>query len=104
MDLTGTVTAKAVHERNMDNAEYREERERTALAHAVALRVMSYRDEHNLSQRAFGDLAGLKQANVSRLEAGDHEPSLSTLARLSAVLGEHFTLDVDEHGAHLVNA
>lgn len=101
MDLTNAVTAEAVHERNMRDPQYRAEHERTRLADEVALRVLSYRHEHGLSQSAFARLAGLRQANVSRLEAADHEPSLTMLSRLAAVLDEHFTIDVDAEGAHL---
>lgn len=85
----------------MRDPEHRAEYERGRLANEVARRVLTYRHEHGLSQSAFARLAGLRQANVSRLEAGDHEPSLSMLSRLSAVLGEHFTIDVGADGAHL---
>jgi DNA-binding XRE family transcriptional regulator len=61
---------------------------------APGLRVVRYRAEHEMSQSAFGRLVGMRQPHVARLEPGDHEPSLPTLARLSAALGIDFTLTV----------
>jgi transcriptional regulator with XRE-family HTH domain len=43
----------------------------------------------------------MRQPHVARLEPGDHEPSLSTLARLSAALGIDFTLTVSSSGVEL---
>jgi transcriptional regulator with XRE-family HTH domain len=40
-------------------------------------------------------------ADVARQEPGDHEPSLSTLARLSAALGIDFTLTFSPSGVEL---
>ncbi len=39
-------------------------------------------------------MIGMRQPHVARLETGDHEPSLSTLARLSSALGLDFSVDV----------
>jgi transcriptional regulator with XRE-family HTH domain len=62
--------------------EIRREQGRTALAHAVAMRV-GYRVDQ-----------GLSQSGLARLEAGDHEPSLATLSRLARVLGLEFHIDI----------
>jgi transcriptional regulator with XRE-family HTH domain len=67
-------------------------------------RVVRYRAEHGLSQSAFGRLVGMRKPHVARLESGDHEPSLSTLARLSAALGIDFTLTVTPSGVELREA
>jgi DNA-binding XRE family transcriptional regulator len=104
MKLDDVIPAENLHEQDMTAPEYRAEYERTRLANEVAIRVLVYRAEHGLSQTAFARLAGMRQPNVARLEAADHEPSLATLQRLSAVLGEHFTVDVSPEGAHLQSA
>ena len=74
--------------------EIRREHERTALAHAVALRVIGYRLDHGMSQSALARALGLHQPAVARLEAGDHEPSLATLSRLARKLGIEFHIDI----------
>ena len=89
------LTAQAVHTRDMRNdLEYRREYERTRFANAVAIRVVTYRANHGLSQSALGKLLGMKQPAIARLEAGETEPRLETLMRLSAVLGEDFSVDI----------
>lgn len=56
----------------------------TRFANDVAIRVVRYRAEHGLSQTALG----MHKCAIVRLEAGEHEPSLTTLSRLAQVLGE----------------
>jgi ribosome-binding protein aMBF1 (putative translation factor) len=93
--LSELRTAGQVHEQDMrDDLDYRREYERTRLANDVAIKVIQYRVRHRLSQAALGRMLGMRQPHVARLESGDHEPSLSTLARLSAALGLDFSVDV----------
>lgn len=99
--LSDLVTAEELHERDLADPDYRAEHERTRLANALAIRVLRYRAEHGLSQTAFGRLVGMRQPHVARLEAGEHEPSLSTLVKLSAALGVDFTVDINPNGVQL---
>ena len=69
-------------------------RQRTALAREVALRVVAYRAEHGLTQTELGHRLGMKQPAIARLEAGTHEPSLTTLQRLARTLGMAFHIDI----------
>jgi transcriptional regulator with XRE-family HTH domain len=43
----------------------------------------------------------MRQPHVARLESGEHEPSVSTLARLSVALGVDFTLVITPEGVRL---
>lgn len=99
--LSELTTAEAAHERDLADPDYRAEHERTRLANAVAIRVLRYRTEHGLTQTAFGRLVGMPQPHVARLEAGEHEPSLSTLVKLSAALGVDFTVEINPTGVRL---
>jgi ribosome-binding protein aMBF1 (putative translation factor) len=89
LPTTGEVLSGALR----DEA-FRRESERTALAGAVALRLVEYRAEHGLSQRALAAKLGMKQPAIARLEAGDHTPSIDTLVRLSRGLGMRFRLEI----------
>jgi len=73
---------------------FRQEWDRTAFARAVAQRVIAYRIDHNLSQAELGKRLKMAQSAVARLEAGDHEPSLTTLIRLARRLGIEFHIDI----------
>jgi DNA-binding XRE family transcriptional regulator len=79
---------------SIGDPDYRAEAERTRFAHEVAMRVIAYRVEHGISQTEFGRRVGIRQPHVARLEAGDHEPSLATLMRLSRALGIEFHIDI----------
>jgi ribosome-binding protein aMBF1 (putative translation factor) len=94
VNLSELQTAGEIHEQDMLDLDYRREVERTRLANDVAIKVIQYRVRHGLSQAALGRMLGMHQPHVARLESGDHEPSLSTLARLSAALGLDFSVDV----------
>jgi transcriptional regulator with XRE-family HTH domain len=39
-------------------------------------------------------MTGMRQPNIARLESGEHEPSLTTLARLAAALDLDFSVTV----------
>lgn len=93
--LSELRTADEIHEQDMRDPEYRAEYERTKLANEVAIKVIQYRVTHGLSQSQLArKIPGMKQSHVSRLEAGDHEPKLSTLARLASALGLDFSIEV----------
>ena len=79
--------------------EFRTEWERTALARAVAVAIVRYRSEHDLSQRELAERLGMKQPQVARLELGEVSPSIDTLMRISSRLGIEFTIDVRPAGA-----
>ncbi len=78
------ISADEVHEQNMRDLDYRREHDRTRVANDVAIKVIAYRAAHGLSQAALARMLGMR----------DHEPSLSTLARLSEALGEDFSVDI----------
>jgi len=93
------VKASEVLGAELADGEFRAEWERTALA----VRVVEYRVEHELSQAALGRRLGMAQSGVARLEAGEHIPTLDTLSRVARVLGIHLRVDVDPAGSvHLV--
>jgi DNA-binding XRE family transcriptional regulator len=96
--MTKKISAQKTHDEivaeSLKDPAYRAEWERTQFAHAVALRVIAYRAEHGITQTELARRAGMRQPHVARLEAGEHEPSLATLARLSRALGIEFHIDI----------
>ncbi|MDQ2745562.1 MAG: helix-turn-helix transcriptional regulator [Chloroflexota bacterium] len=94
MKLSELKSADAVLREQLKDPAFRDEWERTALARAVATRVVAYRAEHSLSQAALARKLGVSQPLVARLEAGDHEPTIRTLTRLAHRLGLEFHIDI----------
>jgi len=92
--LSDLTSAEQLAAEELADPEVRHEHERTALAHAVAMRVIGYRVERGLSQSALARMLGMHQSAIARLEAGDHEPSLATLWRLARRLGLEFHIDI----------
>lgn len=88
------IPANELQELSMQDPAYRTEWERARLAHEVAMRVIRYRIDNGLTQSELAERVGMRQPHVARLEAGDHEPSLATLARLSRSMGLEFHIDI----------
>lgn len=89
--MTTRKTLEEVIDRELRNdAELRKEWERTRIAREVALRVVTCRATHNMTQVELGEQLGLKQPAVARLEAGEHLPSVLMLGRLADRLGMEF--------------
>jgi ribosome-binding protein aMBF1 (putative translation factor) len=94
-------TSDKVIARQLKDPHVRAEWDRTAVARAVASRLVEYRVEHHLSQTALARQLGMKQPAVARLEAGEHNPSFDTLARLSRALDMEFHIAVTPAGVAL---
>lgn len=92
------ATQRPVLTKQLEDPAFRAEWERTALGRAVALRIVEYRIQHQLSQTALADRLGMKQPAIARLESGDHNPSLGTLSRLARGLGIEFRIEVTPRG------
>jgi ribosome-binding protein aMBF1 (putative translation factor) len=88
------TTASESLKKRLRDPEFRQEWERTALARAVALRLVEYRADNGLSQIALARKLQMQQPAIARLEAGDHNPSVDTLMRLSRELGIDFHIDI----------
>jgi DNA-binding XRE family transcriptional regulator len=99
MKLSDLPTHDEVLAEHLDaDPEYRREWERTALARAVAAKVIAYRAEHNLSQTALAGRLGMTQPAVARLESGEHNPTFPMLLRISDALGIELAIDISPRG------
>jgi transcriptional regulator with XRE-family HTH domain len=94
-----TTNDELIAEQLRADPEFRAEWERTAVARAVAIAIVRYRAEHDISQRDLAERLSMKQPQVARLELGEVNPSVETLMRVSARLGIEFTIDVRPAGS-----
>ena len=78
----------------LNDPAFREEWERLALARTVATRIAAYRTVHDLTQAQLAALLGMHQSAIARLEAGEHNPTVDMLYRLSGRLGIEFVIDI----------
>lgn len=104
MNLADTIPADEALERaRQRNPEFRKLWDESALAREVALKVFCYRTDHNLTQAQLGQLVGLSQPAIARLEDGEETPTLKTLTKISKLDNLSFHLTVD-HGAVAIAA
>ncbi len=85
----GQVIAETINR----DPEFRAEWERLAPARKLAVELVRYRAEQDLSQTALGACLGVSQPRVAKLESGEHNPDLDTIAHIVAVTGIEFCLD-----------
>ena len=50
--------------------------------------IILARKETHLTQQGLAELIGTKQSNISRLESGNYNPSLSLLKRIARAMGK----------------
>lgn len=98
MKLKDLNSSNKVLARQLRDPSFKAEWDRTAVARAVANRLVEYRSGEGITQTELARRLGMKQPAIARLESGDHNPSLDTLARLSGALGLEFHIEVTPHG------
>jgi DNA-binding XRE family transcriptional regulator len=74
--------------------EFAAEWERLALARMVAARLIAYRTDHGLSQRELAGRLGVSQPRIVELEAGEKNPQIETLFKITAATGLEFAIDI----------
>jgi ribosome-binding protein aMBF1 (putative translation factor) len=95
LKLSELKTSVQVLAEHLDkNEEFRAEWERTALARFIALEVLRHRTDRGWSQRKLGEVLGMTQPQVARLERGDVNPNMDTLIRVASGLGIELTINV----------
>lgn len=62
----------------------------------VALKLVELRLERGLSQAQMAEKLGLRQANLSRLESGQANPTVGILGRIAEALACKLKLSVEE--------
>lgn len=102
--LSDLKTGQQLAAEDARDPEVEAELARTSVANQLAILIIRYRVEHGLTQAALARKLGMKQPAVARLEAGDHEPSVATLARLANRMGITLRLDVEPESVVLVSA
>lgn len=74
--------------RLLESPSVREEYERLIPEYQIIREILSGRIEKHYSQQKLADLTGIDRADISRLENGNANPSLSTIERIASALGK----------------
>jgi transcriptional regulator with XRE-family HTH domain len=62
----------------------------------LARLIIAQRIEHGLTQRALAERMGTSETAISRLESGQHRPSVETLQKLSRALGQKLVIGFED--------
>ncbi|MGC3999731.1 MAG: helix-turn-helix domain-containing protein [Anaeromyxobacter sp.] len=65
---------------------------RAGATHRLAREIFDLRKVAGLSQRQLAARSGVQQADISRIEAGDANPTLATISALAYALGAELSL------------
>ena len=71
----------------MQNTEFKAEWEALEPEFQIIKANLNGRKEKNITQKHLADITGITQADISRMETGNSNPSLQTIQRLAAGLG-----------------
>jgi ribosome-binding protein aMBF1 (putative translation factor) len=101
----GTSATDAARRRAARSESYREGRAEYAAIRElrkknwIAAHIRERRYELDLTQQDVADRAGTSHSFVSRLEAGDHIPTIPVLKRILAVLDEELLIGIERQDA-----
>ena len=74
-------------ERSLQSDEFKEEWETQSAEREVMRRIVEARIAEGMTQAELAEACGMKQANLSRLENGNGNPSVATLQKIAHGLG-----------------
>ena len=100
-DPAGTPAAKAAKKRARRSQEYRQARdEYTAIRKLreknwIAAHIRERRYELELTQQDVAERAGTSHSFISKVEGGDHVPTIPVLKRILAVLDEELLIGIE---------
>lgn len=80
-------------EEQMNNPEFRKEWEALQPERAIVQAMIDARNKTGMTQKELAEKTGITQADISRLENGNANPSLKTLQRLAE--GMDMTLRIE---------
>lgn len=101
----GAPVAGAARARARRSAGYREARDEYAAIRElrkknwIAAHIRERRYELELTQREVAERAGTSHSFISKLETGDHIPTIPVLERILGVLDEQLLIGIEPHSA-----
>ena len=84
---------KEYKEKVLQNAEVKEEYDALQPEYDIIQSMISARVNQNLTQKELSERTGITQADISRIENGTRNPSLSMVKRLAEGLGMQLKLE-----------
>ena len=77
----------------LKDKEFKKEYEALDLEFQIIKAILDGRKEKNLTQKQLSELTGINQADISKIEKGNANPSVKTLQRLAAGMGMNVKIE-----------
>ena len=77
----------------MKDPEFKAEWEASEAEYQIIKTMLEARQRKNITQKQLSDVTGIAQADISRIENGNANPSLQTLVRLAEGLGAKLKIE-----------
>src|SRR6201996_5436976 len=100
----GDAVTESSARRARESPEYREAREEYAAIRElrernwIAAHIRERRYELDLAQKEVAEAAGTSHSFISKVESGDHMPTIVVLKRILAVLDEELLIGIESRG------
>ena len=80
-------------DKQLKNKEFRKEYEALEPEYIIMRAMIEARREEGLTQKDLSERSGITQADISRLENGNANPSIRTLQRLANAMGKTLKIE-----------
>lgn len=78
----------------LQDPEFKKEYDALELEFQLIRAFLDARNERGLTQKELSQITGITQADISKLENGNANPSIKTLERLAAGLGKRLKIEL----------
>lgn len=75
------------------DSEFRKEYEAFAPEYELAKMLIACRNADNLTQKQLSELTGIDQADISKIENGNANPSIKTLTRIASAMNMNLKIE-----------
>ena len=79
----------------LKDEEFRKEYENLEAEFQIIREIIAVRKDKNITQKELSDLTGITQADISKIENGNANPSLKTLKKLAAAFGKKLVISCE---------
>ena len=80
--------------RQLENdADFRREYEALSPEYEIAKMLIACRSSGNLTQKQLSELTGIDQADISKIENGNANPSIKTLTRIASAMDMNLKIE-----------
>lgn len=76
----------------LENPEFKKEWDKLEPEYQIMSAMIKARNETGITQQQLSKLSGINQSNLSRIENGNGNPSLSTLQRIASAFGKKLSI------------